>query len=252
MDPAARREAEDRSERAVCDLVVGALRAEGRAVVVVGRPDRENRTDPGPDFLLTVDGNETALEITRTASTAEQRKARLSQRLTRRIHEELDAEVEAMGSGHAVVYFDLVMADGQPTERVIVDAAAEVVQRLRAALPRAVEIRERLDLDDVGPVTDLSLRVSPTATHQLAVMWGVTGGFTSAVADAVVRRVIEGKSIQLARYPLAYLALLEPTGLLTPANIGDAFERATVPPNWRRVYVIDGNPGTAILAWEAA
>lgn len=252
MDPAARRQAEDRYEGGVSDLVVAALRAEGRAVAMLGRPDREDRTGPGADFLLTVDGHETALEITRTASTAEQRKAWLSQRLTQRMHEELDAEVEAMGSGHAVVYFDLAIANGQPPpRRVVDDVAPAVVERLRTALPRAVEMRERLELEDVGPVVDLSLRVSPTATHQLSVMWGVGGGFISPIADAVVRRVIESKSVQLAQYPLAYLALLEPTGLLTPANIGEAFERAVVPANWRRVYVIAGNPPAAIVAWEA-
>lgn len=219
---------------------------------MLGRPDRENRTAPGADFLLTVDGDETALEITRTASTAEQRKARLSQRLTQRLHEELDSEVEAMESGHAVVYFDLATADGRtPSQRVVDNVAPQVVERLRAALPRAVGTRERLDLDDLGPVIGLSLRVSFTATHQLSVMWGVTGGFISPIAAAVVGRVIESKSEQLAGYPLAYLALIEPTGLLTPANIREAFERAAVPANWRRVYVIDGNPGTAILAWEA-
>jgi hypothetical protein len=253
IDPAERRQAEDRSERAVCDLVVTALRAEGRLVEVLRRPDRENRTDPGADFLLTVDGHETALEVTRTASTAEQRKARLSQRLTQRLHEGLDAEVEAMQRGHAVVYFDLAMAGGQPPrQRAVDDLAPEVVEQLRAVLPRAVATRERLDLDDVGPVIGLSIRVSATAAHQLSVMWGITGGFISPIADAAVGRVIDSKSEQLARYPLAYLALLEPTGLLSAANIGEAFRRATVPPNWRRVYVIDRNPRAAILAWEAA
>lgn len=252
-DPAARRQAEDRSERAVCDLVAAALRAEGRVVAVLGRPDRENRTDPGADFLLTVDGDETALEITRTASTAEQRKAWLSQRLTQRLHEELDSEVEALQIGHAVVYFDLATANGRtPSQRVVDDVAPQIVEGLRAALPRAVRTRERLDLEDVGPVVGLSLRVSATATHRFSVMWGVTGGFTSPIADAVVGRVIESKSEQLAGYPLAYLALIEPTGLLTPPNIREAFERAAVPANWRRVYVIDGTPTTAILAWEAS
>lgn len=70
IDPPERHQAEDRSERAVCDLVVAALPAEGRGVAVLGHPDRENRTDPGVDFLLAVDGHETALEVTRTASTA--------------------------------------------------------------------------------------------------------------------------------------------------------------------------------------
>lgn len=220
---------------------------------MLGRPDRENRTDPGADFLLTVDGAEAALEITRTASSAEQHKAWLSQRLTQRLHEELDTEMGAMESGHAVVYFDLATADGRPPpQRIIDNVAPEVVERLREALPRAVATRERVDLEDVGPVIDLSLRVSATAAHELSVMWGVTGGFISPTADAVVRRVIESKSEQLAGYPLAYLALLEPTGLLTSANIGEALERAVVPANWRRVYVIEGALGAAILAWTAS
>lgn len=251
MDQAVRREAEDRYEWAVCDLVVAALRTEGRNVAMLGRPDPENRTAPGADFLLVVDGQQTALEITRTASTAEQRKARLSQRLTQRLHEELDSEVEAMRSGHAVAYFDLATADGRtPSQRAIDNVALQVIERLRAALPRAVGTCERLDLEDVGPVVGLSLRVSATATHRLSVMWGVTGGFTSPIADAVVGRVIDSKSEQLAGYPSAYLALIEPTGLLTPADIGEALEPATVPANWRRVYVIDGNPGRATLVWE--
>ena len=251
MDQAARREAEDRYERALCDLVVAALRTEGRNVAMLGRPDPENRTAPGADFLLVVDGKQTALEITRTASTAEQRKARLSQRLSQRLHEELDSEVEAMRSGHAVVYFDLATADGRtPSQRAIDNVAPEVAERLRAALPHAVATRERLYLGDVGPVIGLSLRVSATATHQLSVMWGVTGGFISPIADGVVGRVIQSKSEQLAGYPLAYLTLIEPSGLLTSTNIGEAFERATVPANWRRVYVMDRDPGSATLVWE--
>lgn len=251
MNPVARRAAEDRMERAVCELVVAALEAEGRDVQVLGRPDVENRTGPAADFLLLVDGEEIALEVTRTASTAEQRKALLSGRLTERLHEELDEEIARLRAGHAFVHFELTMAGGEsPPRRVMEAAAPAVAERIRGGLRTAIATRERVDLDDVGPVTDLSLSVQPTAMHRLSVTWGVGGGFIEPLATAAVRRVIAGKTDQLARYRRVFLALLEPTGFLDPEDIGEAFGRAEAPENWQRAYVIDRGPTAAVLAWE--
>ena len=232
---------QDRLERAICQLVLAALEAEGRSARLLGRPDREDRTGPGADFLLSVDGRETALEVTRTAATEQQRTAQLNQRLGNRLLAILGAEVEAARIGHAFVTFNLALRGGlPPRQRAVDQAAVAIAEQLRAAIPRATRTGERLQLATNDIVDELTLRVSPTKAHRLTVVWGADATFPAAAAGLVARRVIRSKSRQLAAYERAYLALLEPTLLIEPEHLSAAFasEKDDIPPNWLRIYVV--------------
>lgn len=229
---------QDRLELAVCRLVAAALKAEGRAVDVLGRPNPGDPRGPGADFLIAVDGAETALEVTRTADRMEQRTAQLNIRLRNRLVEILGGDIAAAQIGHAFATFDLAVRDGvAPRQRDIDQGAAEVAELIRAALSDAIRTGERLHLGETDIVDEVTLRVRPTQHHRVSIVWGGQAAFPAAAA---VSRVVRSKTQQLAPYRRAYLALLEPTLLIKPHHLGEAFAGAAdeLPANWLRVYVI--------------
>lgn len=238
----------------MCELVLTALRTEGRDAVQTGRPDRETGAGRRADFLLSVDGQPVALEVTRTASEVSQRHAYLSHRLGEGIKQRLSREVEQRQLGHVLFSYQLLAVNRQPPPRRAIDAAIPVLAGMIAdAIPLVLERGERQELPGGDIVDRLRINVHQTGTNAVSYLSGMGAAFVAVAADDAVQRVVASKAEQLARYPRAYLALSEPNGFIDRPHFGDAFIRAvdTVPANWLRVYLLErDNPARVALIFD--
>lgn len=246
---------EDPAADAVGELVLRALRREGRRAAVIARPDREDRVHKGADFLLAVDDMTVALEVTTTAMEQERRLDALGDRLADGIRLRLRDEVTEAAIGRVVVYAAPTLRDGEPPRRRDVDTSVgPIVERLRATMASAIQTRERLELGQVGVVERLTIHVYPNSSAGISVIsQSPRGGFVGPVADLLVRHTLASKAEQLAQYAIAHLALVQNVMLLDPEDVREAFARLSdeVPANWHRVWVVAHEHGdwSALPVW---
>lgn len=244
-------EREDRAqtELVAAEMVIDHLRSRGDRVDLLERPDQLNRTDRAADFLLEIDGQSFALEVTDFYPTeADGARRGIGRWLAERLEAELRPQVSERGMGSVVVSVTLPR---RPDRKRLSLAISDIAQVILARLPAegSVVVDDDWDQDDLfGRMRLFRWADRPS---RVEVLHQPHGSFVEPAVAAFLDRMLPSKAAQTAGYEQVILAAFDRSFVGDPESFQRQLdERAQeIPANWRAIYFITPVRGGG--SWQA-
>lgn len=223
------------------------LAAAGRRVGRVIRPDRENRMTQDVDFLVEIDGQDVAIEVTRLAL------GHKGWNLVNRLEGQVQALLESSGkyaSEWLVVYLDLNREFGyRETDLLAMQVASAI---LNVSPDAGVDRWADLDLEPEPAASTVSVSVRRLPGRQRISFVGgheAAGGLIDERADIFVRSMLAKKRDQGAAYPEVWILVVDRDVLIDVEDLRGALARraADVPSNWSTVHFIPATAPSTVL-----
>jgi hypothetical protein len=214
-------------------------------VTVLGRPDREERTQRAVDFEIDFDGNLVAVEITSASQfTAEFVEAA---RFETALEDELRPFVEEHRLGHLVLRLNY---QGRLRKRDVPALVARVATDAKAALRNLDGTSDTAELPAPSPLASVEItRIAPTPHNVHRISSPVPGYFVEGTVDEFIDALLASKATQTAGYVDVWIIIFTRTGVFGSADLAKGFGRhhADIPQNWRRVYYVEGSTVEQVL-----
>jgi hypothetical protein len=236
-------------------MLLAHMRGSGRQARQLSSPDRDRRgqisTGKSPDFILEVDGEETAVDVTEFYDSPRGAETETKLATLRGLMgPTLKATVEAHHAG--LVFFQLYV-QRIAAKRQMEALARDLLDMIVPAIPRLRDegFVSLIDPHDPGgPPASLPslvresivglelIRVNASADG-VAVGWmdRTQGIWAAEPYERLAERLLSEKADQLAAYPTAAVVVASQT-TYWPGLLGQALvrRRDRIPGNWRRVY----------------
>jgi hypothetical protein len=228
----------EHAESIAAELVIAELRERGHAVLVRGRPDQERRNEQAADFLLEVDGEAVALEITDFyPSQADGARRGIGQWFVHQLEVELRQFVEESELGSVTVYVTLPRT---PDRRRLGAAVGITAQAILAALPVAgtAVVREDWDANDLFASIRIFRR--PDRAPFVEVLHQPHGSYVEPAVRAFLDRSIPTKAAQTASYQHAIVAAFDRSFVsdIETFTIVLRARAEELPSNWDAFYFV--------------
>jgi hypothetical protein len=232
---------QDASETAAIQRLVSYLEATGEAVTVRGRPDRKARDRRAVDFELEVNGDRVGVEVTQLFLEARQwiETSRLERRLS-------DALIPFAVERQLGLFAVSVAWGDLPRRKELEDLCKELVQLLRSAMVRLRTPQESWRPETLPEgIEDLEIQLISFSTNSVGfVSSAVEAYWVELTAAEYVEQLIRSKATQADEYEVAWILVVETTPTASTHDLSAAFYqvRDELPRNWRRIYLIPGDP----------
>lgn len=235
-------------ERMTAQAVLALLLSEGHAVADMRAPKQGDGRSP--DFLLELDGETMALEVTRYLGPAAVQKAASRVELVERAVGDLLREDAREAGGKLVVDIRYAVEALQSHRRADVSRDAEVIARAVRRARRATQANPSTSVPvDTGLPWVTSMTVAVLVSPEPGAYFGTSPGFPDAAVDAddFIARTIEAKAGQHLGH--ASRAILAVQGMFRDdaENLAEAVRRYSDTVPWWRVYFVRGD---AFLVYE--
>jgi hypothetical protein len=225
------------------------LEAQGQAVEVRARPDRENHAGHAVDAELVVNGRAVGVEITELWSGA--RAQHELPRLQQAVERGVKARVRSWPAGDVAIGADFRELPPAKKLRTAETILAQEIAACIDSLDSVSEGRRETSIDStVAFVRRLSVIQWPS--QQSGFGWLTSsdevGGWIAPLADAFVDHLLATKTEQTGAYREAWLLIVDREGLVDASNLAEALARRQpdVPANWSRVWLLPATDGTSV------